>query len=214
MTVETSSYLQYLPTPFRESPFLGRFLLPFEQMLTGLPGTPPGEEQGLERKLDEIAVHFDPAGTPEDFVPWLAGWAALALRADWTLDQQRKFIGMAIPLYKRRGTKENLVDLLRLHTVYPPTVIDTAGTAFQIGVTSTIGVNTQLGGGQPHYFQVRVNFPPDLATIERETKIIRALIDTEKPAHTYYDLIPTFNTMQIGVHSTIGVDTLLGSIPV
>ena len=40
---------------------------------------------------------------------------------------------------------------------------------------------------------------------------IAALIDLEKPAHTFYDLDLQFPTMQIGVTSTIGVDTLLGT---
>ena len=42
-------------------------------------------------------------------------------------------------------------------------------------------------------------------------EIARALIDLEKPAHTFYELIPVFPSMQIGRHSTVGVDTLLGT---
>jgi hypothetical protein len=36
------------------------------------------------------------------------------------------------------------------------------------------------------------------------------VIDSEKPAHTYYDLLITIPTLRIAGHSTIGVDTLLG----
>ena len=38
-------------------------------------------------------------------------------------------------------------------------------------------------------------------------------IDQEKPAHTAYDIEFEHSTMQIGVRSTIGVDTLLGQLP-
>ncbi len=48
--------------------------------------------------------------------------------------------------------------------------------------------------------------------MQRQNQIIRALIDLEKPAHTAYDYFPTHTTMQIGVHSQIGVDTLLGDV--
>jgi hypothetical protein len=41
--------------------------------------------------------------------------------------------------------------------------------------------------------------------------IARALIDLEKPAHTFYELVPIFPSMRIGWHSTVGVDTLLGT---
>jgi hypothetical protein len=42
---------------------------------------------------------------------------------------------------------------------------------------------------------------------------VRAIIDLERPAHTYYELITIVPTLQIGKFSTIGKDTLLGDIP-
>ena len=46
----------------------------------------------------------------------------------------------------------------------------------------------------------------------RQIAITRALIELEKPAHTDYELDWIYPTMQIGVHSTVGVDTLLGTV--
>ena len=42
-------------------------------------------------------------------------------------------------------------------------------------------------------------------------EVVTAIIDMEKPAHTFYVLDVVTPIFQIGVHSTIGVDTLLGS---
>ena len=47
-----SSYLQNLPAIFSDDPFLGRFLLAFEQVLTGLPGLAGKTTSGLE--LDDL----------------------------------------------------------------------------------------------------------------------------------------------------------------
>lgn len=211
----TSSYLQYLPAIFSEDPFLGRFLLAFEHVLTGLDGDGVEPRQGLEETIADIAKLFDPQETREDFLQWLAGWVALDLRADWTPDQQREFLARIVPLYRRRGTKANLAELLRIYTGLTPTITEGADTAFQIGVHSTIGVDTQIGGSTPHYFHVTVTMPnPDPATLQRQSKIVTALIELQKPAHTTYGLTILYNTMQIGVRSTIGVDTLLGSLPV
>ena len=58
-----SSYLQNLPAIFSEDPFLGRFLLAFEQVLTGLPGLAgrdPEPPLGLEEIIAAIAMLFDP----------------------------------------------------------------------------------------------------------------------------------------------------------
>jgi phage tail-like protein len=212
-----SSYLQSLPAIFSDDPFLGRFLLAFEQVLTGLPelaGREPKPPLGLEEIIATIATLFDPKETREEFLLWLASWVALGLRADWTEAQKRDFLANIVPLYRRRGTKENLAELLRIYTGLSPVITDAAETDFQIGVHSTIGLDTQIGGSVPHLFHVSVTMPnPGLATLERQTKIARALIELQKPAHTDYTLEILHDTMQIGVRSTIGIDTLLGSLP-
>lgn len=222
-----SSYLQNLPAIFSEDPFLGRFLLAFEQILTGLPGVAGREPEpplGLEEIIAAISKLFDPKETREDFLPWLAGWVALGLRADWTEGQKRDFLANIVPLYRRRGTKENLAELLRIYTGLSPVITGVEETDFQIGVNSTIvgqeirlGQDPQIGGSAPHFFRVSVSMPdpgPNPAPLlQRQQQIATALIELQKPAHTDYELEIVHGTMQIGVRSTIGVDTLLGSLP-
>jgi phage tail-like protein len=211
---QSSSYLRSLPAIFSEDPLLGRFLLAFEQVLTGLEGSESEPRRGLEDIIAAIPDLFDPLATPPEFLQWLAGWVALGLRADWREDQQRQFLANIVPLYRRRGTKQNLIELLKIYTGLEPEIAEGENTVFQIGVHSTLGVDTQINGSAPHYFRVTVTIPnPDPATLQRQNQIVRALIDLEKPAHTAYDYYPTHTTMQIGVHSQIGVDTLLGDLP-
>lgn len=209
-----SSYLRLLPSVFSEDPFLGRFLLAFEHVLTGLPGGEPVPEEGLEETIAGIAAFFDPRRTSEEFLPWLASWVALGLRADWTPAQKRDFLAKIVPLYRRRGTGDNLAELLKIYTGLIPVITGVDDTEFQVGVHSTVGVDTQLGGGPPHRFSVTVTLPEaDPQTLQRQRQIASALIELQKPAHTAYELVVVHDTMQIGVRSTIGVDTLLGSVP-
>lgn len=191
--------LSLLPAIYREDPLLGRYLLAFEQVLLG-----------LERTIDEIGTLFDPLTTREEFLPWLSSWMAFTLRADLDVQQQRAFLARVIPLYRRRGTRQNLQELLSIFTRGIPTITETT-TEMEIGEASTLGVDTFIGGGPPHYFRVTVRLPKAESEAQlRQSAIARALIDLEKPAHTYYDLDVVFPTMQIGKTSTIGVDTLLG----
>jgi len=229
----TSSYLQNLPAIFSEELFLGRFLLAFEQVLTGLPGVfgrEPEPPLGLEEIIAAISLLFDPGAylkkaikppeqyTPEEqfllrdeFLSWLANWVALGLRSDWTSAQKADFLAKIVPLYRRRGTKENVAELVRIFTGLSPTITEGANTEFQIGVHSTIGEDTQIEGGAPHFFHVRVPLPNlDAETVERQMQTVAALIELQKPAYTDYEAEPVHDPMQIGVHSTIGVDTLLG----
>jgi phage tail-like protein len=221
--VNTPNHLiNYLPAIYTEDPFLAQFLKAFEKVLLltndAMPLPKPRDDvkfqsQGLEEAIANIAVFFDPQQTPEEFLPWLASWTAFSLRADLTLKQQRDFIGKIIPLYRRRGTKENLQQLLEIFTLGKPTVEESGVAELQIGVNSTVGVDTYLGGGPPHFFRVTVVLPQlEAAKLERQLEITRGLIELEKPAHTYYELQPIFPSMQIKVHSTVGVDTLLGTV--
>lgn len=214
-----SSYLNHLPAVFHEpaaegeAPLLGRFLLAFEAVLSGLDEAPTIDGsvvEGLDRQLDRIHTHFDAEVAPKEFLPWLSSWVGLMLRDDWSTEQQRRFLGRIVPLYRLRGTKAGLEEMLRTYTNMGVEIAEFAA-ALRIGEVSTVGVDTVIGGGPPHYFEVRMftdeRDPDARARVER---IARAIIDQERPAHTHYDLDVETPTMQVGKFSTVGVDTLLG----
>lgn len=229
---DVSSYINYLPAIYHEPevpgepPFIGRFLLAFEQILSGhgLSGEPGVEEilDGIPGALAGVQRYFEPGAgatvadsqrAPAAFLEWLSGWVALSLRADLDEAQQRQLIARAVSLYRMRGTRRGLAELLSIYALPNPTIEEFA-TAFQIGVHSTIGEDTRIDGGPAHFFRVTIRLPdPDLQAFARQREIATAIIDMEKPAHTYYELRVETPAMQIGVHSTVGVDTLLGPKP-
>lgn len=198
---EASSYLGYLPAIYSQDPFLGRFLLAFETILSG-----HGGQAGLETVIGQIAGYFDPASTGTEFLPWLAGWVALSLRADWDEKTQRDFIAQIVPLYRLRGTLDGLAQLLGLYTGEPVVIYD----AFD---------------GRPHFFEVQLTLgEADPVLLRAKQQIARAIIDQEKPAHTYYALrvaVPTMRLVSESLHQRtgaplliLGQNTLLGtSIP-
>ncbi len=208
--------LQYLPAMYREDPFLGRFLAAFEDVLLGPADGSGVPLRGLEQVIDGLATLFDPMQTPEEFLPWLARWTAFSLRADLPPAKQRDFIANAIQLYRWRGTKHNLQKLMAIFTVLRPVVTEPEAAELQVGVHSTVGVDTYLAGAPPHFFQVTISLPDELRSQplevrERQLEIARDLIEMEKPAHTTYRLDVIFPSMQVGVQSTVGVDTILGT---
>ena len=228
---QTSTYLQYLPEIYREQQFFGRFLLAFEQILTGLEGAESEPKTGLEEEISQIYQLFSPTEIDKffdsnnaqqqeilnEFLQWLASWVALSLRADWTQEQQQAFLANIVSLYRFRGTKKNLVELLQIYTgkEFEPRIIEPEDTPFQIGINSTIGVDTQIEGSPPYFFKVEVTLPiPDRELLQRQADIILALVDLQKPAHTHYDLTIFYETIQIGnrERSTIGKNMLIGNL--
>jgi phage tail-like protein len=168
-----SGYLAHLPRVFGDDPFLGHFLLAFEAVLTGLPDRP-----GLQQAIEGVADLLDPAATTEDFLPWLAGWVGLSLRADWDVPTRRAFIREVVPLYRLRGTKEGLRRMLSLYTGQPVAIDDHLDVA--------------------HFFTVRLTLSQaDPAQLSRIQQIARAIVDQEKPAHTFYALDVATPTMRL-----------------
>jgi phage tail-like protein len=220
--VRVSQYLGYLPAIYQQAALgdggrlLMGFLLAFEELLAGGgPATP-----GLEETIGQVHRYFEPGPdrpdaerAPGEFLDWLAGWVALSLRADWTDEEKRRFIARVVPLYRLRGTRAGLAEILRVYTGMGVEVQDFRR-PFQVGVTSTVGVDAMVGGAPPYYFRVTLMLEGiDPSTQAHRERIARAIIDQEKPAHTYYDLRIIIPSMQIGRHSTVGVDTVLGTGP-
>lgn len=206
-----SRYLTHLPAIFRRDPFIGRFLLAFERILSGLrppePDDPIPGQRGLEAEIERIPTYFDPAPdttsldrTPAEFLPWLAGWVALSLRQDWAEEEKRRFLAQIVSLYRWRGTQHGLQRILETYT------------REQVEIDEF---------DQPaHYFQVEVTLSerrPDMLRLKE--KIARAIIDQEKPAQTFYALRILTPTLQIrndldieqGIGLLVGRNTLLGT---
>ena len=213
--------LQLLPAVLRDDPGTAALLAGFEKVLLGRPDGPPDPPRGLEQILDDLPRYVTPGtgsadGTPDEFLPWLSQWVALSLRTDVTLDAardnalRRAFIGSMVRLYRYRGTKRSMKELLEIFT------------------GKDVVIDDQVEG-EPFFFRVSLNLDAiktsnNIAAFERVKELAHAVIRLEKPAHTRYRLIPALRTMQIGrgwppdpaatpYNIQVGKNTRLGSIP-
>jgi hypothetical protein len=151
------------------------------------------------------------------FLSYLAGWIALPLRPDKPLDWNRQFFQTAIGLYAQRSTLPGIDAMLRawlkgdLLETAPALLIvsdltpasNGAPAVFQLGVTATLGLDTVLGSGPSFAFVVDLVVDPQQsglrtpAGLDAVQRAARAMLDAEKPAHTYYQLAVRTSTMQL-----------------
>lgn len=227
-TEEFSSYVQYLPGIYQadaeKGGFVGKYLKIFEKILSGIGEADDriqvnGKLEGIEQIIDRIYEFFDPDLAPSDtsqFLKWLAEWVALNVRDDWEDLPARRLLKRIVSLYKKRGTKDGLSEYLKIF-VGPGVEIAEYIEGIIIGKTGIIGKDTFVGGSLPHFFMVTTIFSTisGLGLTEKpliETvNIIRSILDLEKPAHTYYALRFIFPEIIVGVRSTVGDDTIIGS---
>ncbi len=108
-----SRYLHYLPPIYREDPFLGHFLLAFEEIF--IP---------IEQSVDNFDLYLDPYTTPAFFLGQLAAWLDLTLDEKWPLDKRRQLVAEAAELYRRRGTHWSLSRFLEIYTGVIPQIVE------------------------------------------------------------------------------------------
>ena len=138
-----------------------------------------------EEILATLADFFNAYRTPDEFVPYLAGWVDLARLLEATpaannatdlpnfapgIGQLRELIAAAAYLSKWRGTEHGLVRFLETAT----------------GL-SGFAVATQVpdADGRPRPFHLRVTAP---ATARPYATLVRRIVEQEKPAYVTADI--------------------------
>jgi hypothetical protein len=83
---------------------------------------------------------------------------------------------------------------------------------------------TSVAQSGAHFFRVSILLAsPTPDEVNRQRAIARSLIDSEKPAYTYYELDMNFAGLRLGdyednkegssYHATVEVDTFIGIVP-
>src|SRR5262249_7895712 len=122
-----SSYLQYLPAPFHDDPFIGRFLRVFESVLSP-----------IEQMVDALPHYFDPNLAPSQLLPWLAAWVGVELDENWPETRQRALVRSIADLYRWRGTRRGLREHLRLYAGHEPLIVESFS-GMRVGQDGVLG---------------------------------------------------------------------------
>jgi phage tail-like protein len=189
-----SLYLQHLPDIYQEIDFVGRFLKIFEQAF-----------EPAVNSLDSLWAYLDPVTAPQRLLPFLAHWVGWQPESYLPLNRQRDLIRHAMQIYRWRGTRRGLRFYLHLATGLPLddhleceenkhiAISESFHRGFILG-EACLGQDATLGGGRPYHFSVQIsvdNFDPV------SERLVRSVIEQEKPAFCTYDLT-------IGVRQVIG----------
>ncbi len=141
----------------------------------------------IEEEHEQIFENYFSTGI-DDFLVWFAEWMGLSLKVNWDIETKRKLIAKIIPLYRMRGTKIGLEEYLKICTGYNDIKIIDEMKSFQVGIISTVGKDTILGGLRPNHFIVNIKTPEYETDIQSKKMMIEELVKKEKPVHTTFEL--------------------------
>ena len=124
--------------------------------------------------LDNIDAYVDPLTAPSDFLEWLAAWVGIDLDETWPDVKQREQVKNAVELYRWRGTKKGLSDVIELYAGVKPEIEDNGGTVASDGPQGPLP-----GTPRPHV-RITVRVPAGRDVDEGR---LHDLVSTAKPAH-------------------------------
>jgi phage tail-like protein len=152
-----------LPSILREDDFLCRFTESLDAVWAP-----------LFFALDCLDAYVDPSLTPEDFLPWLAGWVGVELDDNWPLERRRMLVREIVGLYRQRGTAVGIRRLVEIYTGVDPEIVETGA------VSASEVPGAPLPGSAPAELVVRLRVEdPETFDVHR----LDHLVAQAKPAH-------------------------------
>jgi phage tail-like protein len=206
------SYLRHMPELYQQdgdsAAFLEQFLSVFETSFTE-----------IQAELEDITQYFDPAGTPSESLAWIEDWLAADEYRDWPESARREYLARAPELYKLRGTRAGLREIIELYlrhatdgTVDEPGAAgsDDTVTGHRLFFLDRSDLEAVRGPTAVEAFESLLPNERSLALFcgpfesESHREAIETIVATEKPAH----IDATVHTLD--EEFVLGRDTLLG----
>ncbi|TDW77143.1 phage tail protein [Kribbella pratensis] len=209
-----------------QAEFLERFLGLFDGFL-----------YDLQARSDRRDLLVDPASTPVEALPWLASFVGLLLDDRWAEAARRQLIAEVVTLYRRRGTLGSLqryleiylagdlaadrsrpglspvlIEHYRLRGLGPDLGADPVGSGRSVlGAGLRVGTpsdaaRTSAPDSSAHRFTVVIPRPLDA----EQQAAVRQVLDTERPAHTAYDLCTVDAGMRLGRGLHLALTSVIG----
>ncbi|MBU7005765.1 phage tail protein [Phosphitispora fastidiosa] len=195
-----TSYLRYLPAVYQENEqsrdFLERFLSLFETFFSQ-----------TEVRIGHIERFFDADSVSGDFLRWLGTWLAIAEDENWPEDKLRLLIKKAPGIYKKRGTREGITEMINVYTGDKPFIVE----RFQLKCSQAEAefgeLLVRLFSDDPYSFTVLLK--PFQVNKDNEIQALKRIIDTEKPAYTKAAVVALRPWIYLDMHTYLGVNTYL-----
>ncbi len=194
------SWLDYLPEVYRDNPqsadFTERFLAVFQTLYTD-----------LTEDIRSVVAHFDPDVVGGGYLEWLATWLGVEDGYLWPEEKLRRLVSQGVELYRSRGTKGYVMEMVRLFTDHTPYMVEYGDLAPYLGDVGQMTLLKSLYGDSP--YMVTMVLEAQALTSHEEYKALLRIVERAKPAWMEINLVVLKPYIFLNKHSYLGMNTSL-----
>ncbi|MDR0469834.1 MAG: hypothetical protein LBH09_07675 [Peptococcaceae bacterium] len=195
------SWMSYLPEIYQtdsgSKSFVERYLYIFQSLY-----------EDMEREINRVARYFDPDVVDSEFLQWLAEWIDIDDAYIWREDQLRYLIRNGMRIYKKRGTRQALSEMVELYLGEKPYIVENFQLEGYEGDASLSGLVAGLYGANSYYFTVVVS--ENAVPSTKEHKTLLRIIESAKPAHVEANVVVLKPYIFLDKYSYLGMNSVLG----
>lgn len=195
-----TAFIDYLPQVYRGADsvnsFLARFLSVFQSVYVD-----------LEDHMDLAPVRFDPAAAPPEFLRWLAEGLAVSDSFLWSEEQLRQLLRRVVRLYRWKGTRTALCEVVELYTGHRPWVVEQFEAADCELWQRERETLRPLYGDDGSSFTLLL--PPGKYDGDSCAKLLK-IIEQFKPIDALCNLVILEDAIALGRHCYLGVNSRIG----
>ncbi|MBE6613400.1 MAG: hypothetical protein E7632_13025 [Ruminococcaceae bacterium] len=202
LLLPAQSWIDRLPQIYRNSDgeghFLERYLAIFQTLY-----------EELDAAIADSARFFDPDSADGEFLTWLAEWLDISEAWLWEEEKLRRFILRAVSLYRRRGTREALEEIVELYTGEKPYIVEEFTLEKYEGTDFYEKTLLPMYGSDP--YTVTVLIRSDIVNSEHAYNALRRIMEEMLPVSLNLHVVLLEPYIFAGKFSYLGINSTLGS---
>lgn len=194
------TWLQYLPEAYQpedgSDSFVERFLGIFQSLYSD-----------LDEEIRHVARYFDPEVAGGDYLEWLAGWLDVEDGYLWPEEKLRTLVRHGMELYRIRGTRRYVTEMVQLYTGRQPWVVEYSQVEPFLTDLNQAVLLRELYGESP-YMVTLILEGSALESPEAHKALLR-IVDNAKPAWVEVNLVVLTPYLFLDKYSYLGVNSTL-----
>lgn len=200
ITFPCTSFVEYLPEIYQSLPpdsFMNRFVSIFQKMYSD-----------IESTVDNIPENFEPLYTNKEFILWICRWFNINSMA-WDDSKLRYLIFNVLKIFKSRGTRKSILDVLEVYIGSKPILVEKIGILNNEFYEKRHEFVDKLFGENNFFFTVIATNRQISNDIEYAN--ILKIIKNFSPLDAICNLVVLSDSISLGYHCYLGVNSYISN---